>query len=384
MKINKRKLDIGGSGAFFIFASSSVIIPVCLPEIAQSLSTNLSESGSMEFVRAAVVLLITILSGILAGKWGKKRLITSGQYFLSAGLLLISYSQSYPVLLISIMITSIGGGITEALINPMIVDIHKKQAGKYLNITNAFFSIGIMISALIYGELLTAGVSWRTIFRIAAVGAIIVGIYMNSLHFPPAEQKKDSSLKDIGQILILPGFWFFATCIFLGAGIESAFTFWSRSYIKEYLHSIPRFGSMAIVIFSGMMAIGRLGTAKVATKLPLKRIIIYSSLLGLSLSMIIPLVTNLTLFYILLSLAGIATACFWPTVIALSAKTLSVNSTILIVLLTCFGIAGFGTTPWLMGILGDYSSLKMAFYIIPVLFAILSIITIIKFRKIKN
>jgi fucose permease len=362
------KLDIASWAGFMLIATSAIIVAICLPEISKTFSTDLSEGGGMETARNFVVLIVLLLAGILAQRWGKKRFLTLGQYFIAAGLLLGSFSQNYPTLILAVMMMGIGGGFSEALLNPLIVDIHPRQSGKYLNISHAFYPVGIMGSALLFGEMLTRGYSWRLIFQFAAAGALIIAVYTTVLRFPPSEREDGSYPKLFASILKLGSFWLFAAVIFLGGSIEAALTFWSRSYVETYLSEIPRSGAIAVVIFAAAMAIGRFLTAYLANKTSLNNIMIGSALLGVGVSILVPLAGTLFWFYGLLALAGLAVACFWPTILAEADDYMQVNTTILMVLLACVGIVGFGLTPWIIGLIGDSSELKSGFAIIPLLF----------------
>jgi fucose permease len=273
-----------------------------------------------------------------------------------------------------------GGGFMEALISPLVVDLHPDNSGKYMNITHAFYPVGVMASALLFGELLTLGYSWRWLFRLAALGALIVGIAFNFSRFPAAVATEHAPWRRMGKILALPGFWLFAVAIFLGAGVESALTFWSRTYVTIYLKDIPRAGAIAVVIFAGMMAAGRFLTAKLSHTISLKMLMITSALLGIVVSSMLPFVANLWWFYILIALAGLAAACFWPTILAEAAACLKVNATLLFVMLACGGIAGFGFTPWLMGIIGDQADLRAALAVIPGIFVLLLVILALEWR----
>lgn len=379
MKTELTRLDLACWGGFMIFATSGVVTPICLPEISRTLSISLSESGGLETARTCFLLVVLILSGILARKWGKKHFVTYGQYLLAIGLLMISYADSYPMLILSLMVTGIGGGFTEALINPLIIDIHPKDSGKYLNITNAFYPVGVMVSALLFGELLTLGYSWRLVFRIAAGGALVMGILFHLSRFPIPVADQQSSKHLIAQILKTPKFWLFAIAIFLGAGVEAAFTFWSRSYVETYLQDMPRAGAIAIVVFAITMALGRLLSAKLSQMISLKTLMLGSAILGVVVSSGIPFSDNLIGFYILLLFAGFATACFWPTILAEAAEHLSFDATMLFVVLACFGIAGFGIIPWTMGVIGDSAGLKSGFAVIPGLF--IGLIVVLSFTR---
>jgi len=227
-----KMLDIATWGGFMVFATSAVIVAITLPEISRTFSTDLSEGGGLEMARNLVLLLVLLAAGMLAQRWGKKRFLTLGQYLMAAGLLLASFSRDYTMLVISLFIIGFGGGFSEALLNPLVVDIHKKESGRYLNISHAFYPTGIVMSALLFGELLTRGYSWRLMFQIAAATALILAITFTIMRFPPEERDSTSYPKLFGSILSLGGFWLFALAIFLGGSIESALSFWSRSYVE--------------------------------------------------------------------------------------------------------------------------------------------------------
>lgn len=362
------RLDLASWGAFTIFSVSAVIVGVCLPEISKTFSISLSEGGGMETARNLLVFLVLLAAGMLAQRWGKKRFLTLGQYIIAGGLFLGSFSQSYGMLVVALMLLGIGGGFSEALLNPLIVDIHRHNSGKFLNISHAFYPIGIVAAALIFGELLTLGYSWRVIFQIAATGALIVAILFTVMRFPPTEKDDSSYPKLFASILSLSGFWLFATALFLGGSIESALTFWSRSYVEAYLSDVPRAGAFAVMIFAAAMASGRFLTAYLTNKTSLNNIMIGSAILGIVVSSLLARANSLVWFYSLLALAGLATACFWPTLMAEADACLQVNTTILFVLLACVGIVGFGITPWIMGMVGDNAGLKSGFAVIPLLF----------------
>ncbi len=362
------RLDIATWAGFIILATSSVIIGVSLPEISRTFSTGLSQGGSLETVRNLVLVVVLLLAGMLAQRWGKKRFLVLGQYLFATGFLLASFSQNYLMLILGLMVLGVGAGFSEALLNPLIVDVHQQESGRYLNLSHAFFPIGIMTSALIFGELLSQGYSWRLLFQIAAVAALTIAVLFTLLKFPSTENTSESYPKIFANILSLGGFWLFAIAIFLGAGIESALTFWSRSYVEIYLSDVPRSGAIAVMIFAGAMAIGRLLTAYLANKVSLNNIMIGSASLGVVVGILIPFATTLAWFYLGLGLAGLATASFWPSILAEAEKDLKANTTILFVLLASAGILGFGVTPWLLGFIGDSTGLRSGFAIIPLLF----------------
>lgn len=362
------KLDVATWSGLVLFAASAIIIGICLPEISRDFTTNLSEGGGMETARNILILAVLLLAGLLAQRWGKKRFLTLGQYMIAAGLLLGSLSPNYAVFVVALMVIGVGGGFSEALINPLVVDIHRQELGKFLNLASAFYSIGVVGSALTFGQMLTLGYSWRLVFQITAAGALVVAVFFTLLRFPPAETDRSASPRLFKGILAMGGFWLYATALFLGGSIESGLTFWSRSYVDTYLSDLPRSGAIAVVVFAGFMALGRIATAFLANRVDLNTIVVGSAILGVAASGLIPIASNLFAFYALLALAGLATASLWPSILALADANLRVDTTLLFVCLASVGIAGYGFTPWLMGMVGDYAELRTAFVVVPLLF----------------
>ena len=78
--------------------------------------------------------------------------------------------------------------------------------------------------------------------------------------------------------------------------------------------------------------------------------------------------------------AGLSVACFWPSIQAYAADCLTVDHTMLFILLSCAGIPGFGFASWLMGIIGDQVGIRESFLVIPFLFAALVVIILVDSR----
>ena len=381
MRTRITALDIASWGGCMVLSTSGVIVAICLPEISETLTITHAASGGIEAAKTLLFVVVMLLTGFSAHAWGKKRFITLGLYVMASGFLMASFSHSYIMFIASLMIVGIGSGLVKALLNPLVVDIHPDHSGKYLNITSAFYPIGVMTSAFLFGELLTLGYSWRIMFHIATSAALVTGIFFNRLRFPAVVASEYPASQMFARIFRLWGFWLFAVILFLAAGAEAAVTFWSRSYVETYFKDVPRAGAMAVFIFSGMMASGRLLTAKLSTRIAPKTIVIYSAILGIAAGIMLPFARTLGMFYILVGLAGIAISSFWPSMLAKAASSLKVDTTILFVLLACFGIAAFGLMPWFMGAIGDYAQLRTSFFVVPGCFVMLFILVSRKQRR---
>lgn len=356
-----------------------MITPICLVVIARELGFNLTGGGAVEVARSLPIVLTLLLSGFLAGRFGKILSIGGSLLVVGAGLVLYSVAPTYAVIVIAAGLMGMGGGVVEGLLNPLVQEAHPTDPGRYLNITNAFWSIGVLLTALVGGELLSIGVPWRAILASVGAFSIAVGLIFLVLHRVAPQHEAVGSKDVLGHklaILRAPRFWLFAVMIALAGAVEGAFTFWSPSLVQLIYRDDPRAAGIAGACFGGGMIVGRFVFGALISQRHLHRLILLSAITGTLVSAVVPIIGNLWLLYVVLLLAGLSVACFWPSIQSYATDRMSVDTTALFILLSCGGIPGFAGASWLMGLLGDRYNLTVSFAVVPALFAILVVLVI--------
>ena len=225
---------------------------------------------------------------------------------------------------------------------------------------------------LVGGELLTRDVSWRRILIAIAVLSMVSGLLFLAVRGTEPPHGRHSSRDVLGHkwaILRLRRFWLFAGMMVFAGAAEGAYTFWTASLIQLELGGEPREGGIGTALFAAGMIVGRFAGAWWIRQQSLRRFIALSAVAGLAVSLAVPLVESLLLLYVLLFAAGLAVACFWPSIQSYAADCLPVDATSLFILLSCAGIPGFAGASWLMGLIGDASDLRNSFLVVPALLA---------------
>ncbi len=362
-----KRIDIATSTALFVYAASMVITPICLLSMAEDFSFTYTGGGALGGVKSFLILASLLISGFVAARITKRIAVGLGIAIVGLTLIGAGLATSYQFVMICMIVMGIGCGLIEALTNPLVHDAHPDESNKYLNYVNAFYSIGVVVTVIITGFLLTFDVSWRTLF-------IVTGIFTlaSSLLFFP----KDDSINESGSsihysnwLLCLkqPVFWMLATAIFFGGAAEAAFTFWSASYIQVHFSAMASAGGIGTALFAFAMAIGRMTTGKLTQNHYTDRwLLLGVSIIGLIASLGIYMTPSIYIFYLMLFISGFAVAPYWPTIQSVSTTFVKGDPTLLFILLSCFGIPGIGAATWIMGFIGDKSSLNSALIVIPV------------------
>lgn len=380
------RVDVLASFGMFSYASSVVITPIILVRLAEELDFGLAAGGGIEAVRAGFLLAVLVASGAAALRFGKVAVLAAGSVVLGVGLFGYALAPVYLAVLVTVVLVGVGGGILEALLNPLVQDEHPDDSGRYLNIVNAFFSVGIVTSVLLVGELLTRGVSWRILVAIVGTFATITGVLFIPLARVHRRQRADKDEPELSrgsrEIVRDRRFWLFATAMFCGGGAEGGFTFWTASYVQLHFDTLARGGAIATAVFSSGMVVGRLASGHVVSQRRLQHLIVGSALVGVAASLGAWAANGLVAFMVVTFVAGLSIACFWPSIQSHAAARMpTVDATTLFILLSVGGIPGFGLTSWSMGIVAEVFDLRTSLLVLPVLLAVLSIVMIIAERS---
>jgi len=258
-----------------------------------------------------------------------------------------------------------------------VEDLYPDDNGSKQNKLHAFWPIGILISTLAAGELLSRGVSWRWIFTGIAMGAIVVYLfYPGKKKIQLPNTKVDFS--QFQEIIKQPKFFLMGQALFFAGGAEGAITFWLASYIQLNMGGLPRAGGLGIAVFALGVFLGRLAASRLAKKCKLKQMIQWSTFLGISTSFSFFFVTQMLSLYFSVFLSGLMIACLWPSIQTYTVRILPLDPTFIMILLSCFGIIGFSSATLLMGIIGDAIGLKISFTIVPAYLALLLLIMLLE------
>jgi fucose permease len=333
--------------AFFVFGFTDNLKGTTLPAMLAEMRINPGVGGNVFFGEYLGFLIATLITGILADKFGLKIviLLAGARMFIGVG----GYStfSSTWLLAISLFILGLGLGALELGPNAIIVSLHPKRKGLYLNLMAVLHGMGSMIAPLLAGWLLSINVLWRTIYRwdlLLIAAFILVFIF---LRFPRSEEKSQLDFREIPRVAFkgqLP--WFYAAIAFYVAA-EIGMASWMVTFLQEEHNFSVTTSSQALSFFFAMLMIGRLLGGFVVHRIGYLRSILFASIGALA-CIALGLFGPASLSF-LLPLTGLFFSIIFPTITAAVSDTHTENvNTVLGVLYTFAGLGAL-LGPWLMG-----------------------------------
>jgi fucose permease len=375
----RRRIDRAANASLFFYAVTAVSLPICLVQITREMGFSLTQAGAFGFISSLEQLAVLILSGFIAARFGKLRILRAALLILAAGFLMFTRISSYPMAVSIILVIGIGSGFLEALLAPLVENLYPEDNGSKQNLLQSFWPIGVLVSTLIIGEILSRGISWRWVFAgIAILVASVTLLYPSpkSVTLPRAR----SDFSHMGEILRHPKFWVLGFALFFAGGAEGGFTYWLASYIQLHLDQLPRAGGIGTAAFALGMFAGRRFTSLLANRMKLKTILTLSALLAIFTGLGFFLVSSLGGVYFSVFLAGLTIACFWPSLQTYAARAIPVDPTLLMILMSCLGLLGFSSATLIMGALGDLGGLRNSFLVVPSYLFILLLLVLLENR----
>lgn len=367
--------------AFICYAACSMIVPMCLVQIAADLHFPLDQGGMgkgglLQLGRSLPITIVLMFCGFVAGRWGHRVSLGLSLLLMAAGIFSAGLAPAYLFLLGGLVITGMGEGIMEGLATPFCGELHPEDPGRYINFSHSFWSVGVVLTVLVCGWGLRSQLSWRLLPLAAGSLTLITAVLMLwpdrkrrlEKHRPVSWQ---TTVRRARAVCRRPNFWLFFAAMFFCGGAEFCLTFWTASYMQLRFQLTPMLAGLGTATFAGGMMLSRMGAGYFSRHTQMFRMLSGFIAFSLLVSVGFPFVTTLPLLLTMLFLSGLGIGPFWPSVQSYGASRVEGNSDMVYILLSVAGIPGCGTFAALMGWLGDRVGLQPAFFLVPACFIII-------------
>lgn len=355
--------------AFLLFGITDNLKGATLPGMLEELNIDYGTGGNIFFSQYIGFLIATLITGILADRFGLKLVIVLAGIFLAIGV--GGYSSfSTPFLLsASLFIVGMGLGAFELGPNAVIVSLYHEQKGLYLNLMAVMHGLGSMIAPLFASFLFSMNFTWRTVYRWELLPIVIFIFISLLLHFPKSEEKAALDFRTIPKVAFkhhLP--LYYAAMLFYVAA-EIGIGSWLVVYLQNERNMQTALSNNYLALFFGLIMLGRLIGGFIVKRLGYLRTTLIASLLGIA-SISIGIFSPYSFF---LPFTGFFFSIIFPTLTAAVSDTEQKNiNTILGVLFTFSGLGGV-VGPWLVAWGSELFGLQIGFTILIPLTALTSI-----------
>jgi MFS family permease len=261
---------------------------------------------------------------------------------------LASAAGVYPVLWIGALITGVGWGLVETVVNPLIAALYPEEKTGKLNTLHAWWPGGLVIGGLLGVTMSGMGLGWQAkLFVVVLPALAVIGLCLG-VRFPPTERAAAGvSMGDMFRELRNPLFVVLFCSMFLTAATELAPGQWVDFALSRTVH-MP--GILLLVYVSALMFVMRHFAGRLVHKLSPVGLLWISCLMG-SLGLVALSVANSPVTGLLAATVWGTGVCYmWPTMLATASERFPRGGALLMGLM---GTAGTLSNRYVLPIMGS-------------------------------
>lgn len=343
--------------AFFIFGLTDNLKGPTLPAMLAELNIDYGAGGNIFFGEYLGFLIATLITGILADRFGLKIVMVIASVFLAIGVSGYSSFQTASLLAVSLFIIGLGLGAFELGPNAIIVSLYHEQKGLYLNLMAVLHGLGSTVAPLFASWMFGLGILWRDIYRWDLLPIGILLLFALLLRFPKAEEKASLDFRTVPKVAFKNHLPFFYGAMMFYVAAEIGLASWLVAYLQDVRGVSVEASNQALAFFFGMLMLGRLLGGFVVHRLGYLRSILIAVLFSV-LSLALGIFTGL---HILIPLTGFFFSIIFPTLTAAVSDVQHENLNTILGMLFAFSGLGGMIGPWVIAWSSNFLGLQTGF-----------------------
>jgi predicted MFS family arabinose efflux permease len=302
------------------------------------------------------------LAGILATRFGCRRIATAGTLLICAALPLLATVSSIPALIAALFMFGAGLGTLDSTVNLQAVIVERASGKNMMSGFHGLFSLGGIAGAAGVSALLGLGLSPLNATLVVNV-VLLIALAKAVPHMLPygSESSGPAFAVPHGIVLFIGGMCFI---VFLA---EGAALDWSAVFLAQERGIDTAYAGLGYAAFALTMTAGRLTGDKIVRRLGATRVMVFGGLIaaaGLLLATFTPSWEAALVGYALL---GAGCSNIVPVLYTAVGKQTVMPESIAVPAITTLGYAGILAGPALIGFIAHGSSLSFAFALMALL-----------------
>lgn len=379
---------------FFVISFITNILNSIIVDVKNSFELGLTLTGLLPFAFFIAYGVMSIPAGFLSERYSDKTLLSLSFLLMASASMGFAFFPSYVVFSITLFTLGSCMAVLQVIINPMLRVAGGEEHFAFNSVlAQLVFGLASFLSPSLYkyivntdsNDLGLAGLTrsfvpehlpWVGLYMIFSVIALVLLAVVFSTRYPKYKKNEDEMAGDSSSYLsLLKNKWaiLFFLGIFCYVGTEQGVGNWISQFLYQY-HGLDAqtVGADTVAYFWAMLTVGCLLGLLLLKIMDSRKLLIGATAITMAF-LVLALTGSAQVALFAFPAIGFFISVMWSIIFSLALNSVKENHGSLSGIL-CTGIAGGAIIPFLVGALGEVSSLKtgMFFLLIPLTF-ILSI-----------
>ncbi len=316
--------------------------------------------GQIVFITFVIQILVDLVSIRLVPRIGYRAAAVTAHVSAALGLILLGIlprvlPDPYAGILIAVFFYSIGGGLTEVIISPLIDALPGDAKASSMSLLHSFYSWGFCLVVLVTTPLLSlvGQQRWYLLPFLWALIPILNTVLFLRVPLPEETQQKEKR-PPLTALWHCGAFYVFILLMICSGASEQAMSQWASLFAEKALGLTKALGDiLGPCLFAVFMALGRTGYGLLGKKIRMAPALTLCAILTFGCYMLT--VFGQSPLYALIGCAvcGFGVSLMWPGVLSLSSARFPRGGTPMFAVLALAGDLGCSFGPWISGLVSD-------------------------------
>lgn len=349
----------------FIVMSFVDLVGIGVDRVSKDMALNATMGQLIPSAAFLWFLLLSVPTGILQARVGKRNMLNIGMAITATGMLLPYFAYTFATVLSGFALLGIGNTIVQVSANPLLVDVVRgRKVSSFMSFSQFIKAVGSMIGAPFAAFCASRFGDWKLIFLVFGIVSILSVLWLGSVKVD--EQKAEGQKVNFGTAFKLLGNGFIllmVLSIFVVVGVDVGFNSNSGQFLTKHfgIGSVAAESGRSVYFFGRML--GTFLGALLLTRLSPGKFFIWTTVLGIIAMITILFSREQFMAWILVFVIGLAVANIWPLVFSITVEKYPGRSNEVSGLMM-MAICGGAVIPLLMGWLTDLSTVAAGIWVL--------------------
>ena len=372
---------IGVFATFFVVGFGMAAWLVSIPAVSERTGVSHATLGLLLLVLGLGGVVGMQIVGYVIQRVGSKIVVAAALTLYVIGVNLPVHATGAVTLGIALLIFGLANGAVDVAMNDQAVIVERDYGRPIMSAFHAFWSVGGAAGALVGAAAQAAGLSVTVAVLASSVLVAIGGLVFVRMLLPPDHANTptvDDAPAPTAEPAKLPtavrnrviGFGVLAFLLFLAEGVAND---WSALHAIEHLGLPAATAALAYATFAVSMTVGRLTVDRIAGRFGPAFVVRYGSLTAAAGLLLVMLSPAFALTLVGWAIFGLGLAGVVPQIFTAAGNISSTNQSILLSRVVGAGYVGHLAGPALIGVVGGWIGLNLAFGL-PLVFCLVAVI----------
>ena len=345
--------------AYALVGWRALLVPSLILFVAPAFGQADAGMGAYYLATALAYGVGALFGGRFIRRFGARLILPSAAALMAAGLLVQGFTGAWLVFALAGVLTSIGASSTDVGIQALVLDLFPHARGRALNLLHVAYGVGALMAPLLLAALVGLGVPWQWLMTGSGIAMAIAGVGLALtvppdpiLHASTADAETAVRARRLPLFLLV-----MAVSIACYVAAEAGVSDW----LVRYLAALPLAqASLALTLFWGGIAVGRLVFARIGNRLDPQRSAAVLAVAGgalLTVALVLPISPVSPLLF---GAVGLAFGPIFPLIVAAAGARMPGESATVTGTLVFAAVVGVVIYPPAIGFLSDVIGLQAA------------------------